>query len=283
MRRAFTLVELLVVVAILAILAVVLAPVFAQAREQARAYICLANMRQIGMATTLYQQDYDEMYASAAWTRYGWIPDVHRSYLTSWTVWRCPSDPAARAWDGVWGSPSFRVRTSYMWNAYVFQGDPYTWQRGIYAATVQYPTMLAVWAEGYANAGWLSDAAPLSDPDPAAAYIHNAYGDSLNAARYDPTAAACPESHAFHLDVRHSGGGNYIFADGHAKWLLPDAFKVAALYASGGRIVSDPSDPFVTNGARWAAISHEVACPVFCCPQNIGTPPADGERPWFRP
>ena len=35
--------------------------------------------------------------------------------------------------------------------------------------------------------------------------------------------------------------------------------------------------------ARWAAISGQVVCPVFCCPRDIGTPPGDGERPWFRP
>jgi prepilin-type processing-associated H-X9-DG protein len=188
-----------------------------------------------------------------------------------------------RWWDGVWGSPTFWVRTSYVWNAYAFQGDPTTWYRGIGAASVAYPSMMVLWTEGYANAGWVNDATPLSDPDPQDAYIHNAYGDSLNAAANDPTARACPTHHGNHLDVRHHKGGNYSFADGHAKWFLPSAFKVADLYRSGGWIVNDPTDPFVTNGARLAALSGSVLCPVFCCPRDIGTPPADGERPWFRP
>jgi prepilin-type N-terminal cleavage/methylation domain-containing protein/prepilin-type processing-associated H-X9-DG protein len=281
--RGFTLIELLVILAILAILMAILAPVFAQAREQVRSFVCLSNLRQIGMASTLYTQDYDETYASVSLQPFQWLQDLRAPYLKHWSVWRCMSDANARTWDGVWNSPSFKVRTSYIWNAYVFQGDPSTWLRGITIASVPAPTTLAVWAEGYANAGWVNAAAPISDPDPRDAYIHNAYGDSLNAVKHDPSAAACPISHSEHLDVIHHQGGNYAFADGHAKWLLPSRFRVADLYRSGGEVVDDRTDPFVTNGARWAAISGQALCPVFCCPKDIGTPPGDGERPWFRP
>lgn len=57
--RGFTLIELLVVIAIIAILAAILFPVFAQAREQARKTACLSNMKQIGIALTMYRQDFD--------------------------------------------------------------------------------------------------------------------------------------------------------------------------------------------------------------------------------
>jgi prepilin-type N-terminal cleavage/methylation domain-containing protein/prepilin-type processing-associated H-X9-DG protein len=59
-RKGFTLIELLVVIAIIAILAAILFPVFAQAREKARAITCLSNTRNIGMAFVMYTQDYDE-------------------------------------------------------------------------------------------------------------------------------------------------------------------------------------------------------------------------------
>src|SRR5438552_3088476 len=61
-RRAFTLVELLTVIAIVALLAALVFPVFSRARESARATTCLSNLKQIGMGVHLYLQDYDETY-----------------------------------------------------------------------------------------------------------------------------------------------------------------------------------------------------------------------------
>jgi len=60
-RRGFTLIELLVVIAIIAILAAILFPVFAQAREKARAIACLSNAKQIGLGISMYTQDNDEV------------------------------------------------------------------------------------------------------------------------------------------------------------------------------------------------------------------------------
>jgi len=59
-KSGFTLIELLVVIAIIAILAAILFPVFAQARESARAASCKSNLKQIATGWMMYVQDYDE-------------------------------------------------------------------------------------------------------------------------------------------------------------------------------------------------------------------------------
>lgn len=90
-RRAFTLIELLVVIAILGILAGLLFPVFARAREAARATQCLSNLHQQGTAIQLYMQDYDQYYPYAV------DPFMHAAYLMYWqNPWKYPipaSDP----------------------------------------------------------------------------------------------------------------------------------------------------------------------------------------------
>ena len=61
-KAAFTLIELLIVIAVIAILAALIFPVFAKAREAAKADACLSNLKQVGMALSLYLQDHDETY-----------------------------------------------------------------------------------------------------------------------------------------------------------------------------------------------------------------------------
>jgi prepilin-type N-terminal cleavage/methylation domain-containing protein/prepilin-type processing-associated H-X9-DG protein len=58
--RAFTLIEILVVIAILGILAAILLPVFASARNAAKTSVCTSNVRQITMAALMYESDYDD-------------------------------------------------------------------------------------------------------------------------------------------------------------------------------------------------------------------------------
>jgi len=59
-KRGFTFIELLVVITIIAILAAILFPVFARAREAARKAFCVSNIRQLGLAMLMYANDWNE-------------------------------------------------------------------------------------------------------------------------------------------------------------------------------------------------------------------------------
>lgn len=85
----FTLIELLVVIAIVAILAAILFPVFAKAREKARAISCASNMKQMGLAFEMYVSDYDEVYPPV----YQWKSNL-QPYMKSTELFKCPSRPA---------------------------------------------------------------------------------------------------------------------------------------------------------------------------------------------
>jgi prepilin-type N-terminal cleavage/methylation domain-containing protein/prepilin-type processing-associated H-X9-DG protein len=202
-RAGFTLVELLVVVAVIAILAAILFPVFARAREKARQTKCLSNLRQVGLALRMYVDDYDGLYptvlaedtspdtpgafdlnAVADWT------EMIADHLKDKQIQRCPSDLA----------PAAGFESSYALNAWfeyhltqndvTHQSDTILLAERLNNAETEKHSEHFVW--------WLWQGKTWPP-----------------AATPDPTQAASQELAL----IRHNGQSNYMFADGHLKSL----------------------------------------------------------------
>ena len=235
-QRAFTLIELLVVIAIIAILAAILFPVFAKAREKARQSSCASNSKQLGTASTMYVQDYDETFPYHYWPagngsyalpdgrlyqgHIGWTCQFY-PYIKNKQVFICPSDSKpTNAWgdNGTsnpyvsdWGKP---IPSSYAPNTVMLLGGA-----PLIMASLTVPADTYWVAENaYDPVGFGND-----DNGPYA-------GCTFNRLRFTVISSAV-------IDVggqpyvaagspvddlgRHNQGNEILYGDSHVKWLKP--------------------------------------------------------------
>jgi len=124
-RRGFTLIELLVVIGIIAVLAALLFPTFAQAREAARLTTCKSNLRQIGTAVMMYLADNDDMLPPARIRapRNSWA-GLMEPYTKSWQVFHCPNMVEGTfASRSIWQPPLNTVGNLSIWQGYGWNAD----------------------------------------------------------------------------------------------------------------------------------------------------------------
>lgn len=143
-RRAYTLVEILLVIGIITVLSAIIFPVFQSIREAGRRATCLSNLRTLGMACTLYSQDNDDLYPFAGdpfdlrtqywqtaeggkyWSQVSQmrpITVVLQPYINSPVIWRCPSDSGFSSYDLYPSYPLNAKNSSYenFGTSYYFQ------------------------------------------------------------------------------------------------------------------------------------------------------------------
>lgn len=239
--RGFTLIELLVVIAIIAILAAILFPVFAQARDAARKASCTSNLKQIGLAILMYNQDYDETYPFAAFNPPGqtlimWY-DLVEPYVKSGTkgVMNPVAGPAGRNAAPFWICPNYDKNdyAKLPGDPDPFPFDPQAKVRGMsYAANGNIMPMMHSAFPGFTFPGRITSLAALQSPAQVVLVGHSQavrpalagddwFSDCVNdETGYPPTGNPNIGNAAAYCSARykHNGGSVYLLADGHAKW-----------------------------------------------------------------
>ena len=214
-KSAFTLIELLVVIAIIAILAAILFPVFARARENARRSSCQSNLKQMGLGTLQYVQDYDEKYMPVLISTgfsYGGPPtyapprgwaDAIYPYTKSVQINQCPSEPTEF---NSTGQPNANF-VDYVYNNKLGGGGAInTLNSGVSQAAINSVSLTVLIGESLSGSAsqWTEGCDIVTNCPTSAAGQFALIADSPAAA--SPTVA------------RHLEGHNFAFADGHVKW-----------------------------------------------------------------
>lgn len=220
-QRGFTLIELLVVIAIIAILAAILFPVFARAREAARATSCKSNLKQIMTGMAMYTQDYDENmpfnyhYITGGGQLWWWEDDI-QPYVKNWQLMQCASASPhyGYTYQRPTGSPNplvsdYKAHTIVDWPT----GSPWAGQ---------YAPMLSCGTGGGCQSRAL---AAIEDVAGTICVVDSRAGEIWSYTHVDactsvPGASGCVAATAQPFNVkRHNDGFNAAFVDGHVKFV----------------------------------------------------------------
>jgi prepilin-type N-terminal cleavage/methylation domain-containing protein/prepilin-type processing-associated H-X9-DG protein len=197
MKKGFTLIELIVVIAIVLILAAILFPVFSRGKWPATKSSCMSNLKQVGLGFLQYTNDYDGLYPRTAMpiesshkTKeypdgvYGWA-DVLQPYLKSTVIYQCPTEGRGPEYP----KPQNADYTDYWFNSRLAETN---------SVKLKKPISIILSGDG-------NDGGDLTDATYSYGSLPGAWIDSKSSPAY-----------------RHVEQGDYLFADGHVKAFAPD-------------------------------------------------------------
>lgn len=196
----FTLLELLIVIAIIAILAGFLLPALSKARDKTRQIVCCSNLRQIYLGTMNYANDYDNWYAPSGYStpnNYWHCVMIIGGYIKVPMNVPLMNDCIPAAPTGILSCPSEKRKTfegATGWN---------TWKGSHYGISYQ-----LLWGIPFNATDKWGRISIMPRPGKMAFY-----GDK-NPGKFETFSGKAGELEKF----RHGDGMEVVFVDGHAEW-----------------------------------------------------------------
>ncbi len=224
-KFAFTLVELLVVIAIIALLAGLLIPTLGRAKESGRATICANNVRQFGLACTMYSQDFNGKIP----TFLNWLFSTQKPgditsgrlypYLKAKVVYLCPTDKI-----------ELNSKAKPAWQKF---SPPSAGWGGNKPRQYSYAMSCSLCH--------INDLSVFKEPAKSMLYMEG------NLARDDDSGVVGPDTNQESLAFRHRLKGHLLMADLHLEKMNRKAYAIAT---KNRRFWYPNDDPQSTTGAN---------------------------------